>query len=227
MKRLFLILVCMMVVQLGMSQKKIKLAVNFLPPNDTVEWVGGGYIVIYACTMTSDTSDPFNGTINIRRRAPVDTSLRVAQVPLSNFVQGDTADFQWYDTIFAIDNVQYFLGDNLMQFWIIPDSGAGYVPDTVTIGFYIKDVLNATDARALARRLALYPNPVNQRLHLDFREEAHKLQAIQVTNLQGQVLQAASSPVKQLDFSGLPAGMYLVDVRYQDGVRGTYRVLHE
>jgi hypothetical protein len=227
MKQLFRFLICLMTVQLVHAQQAIKLDVQFLPTSDTVDWQGGPYIVIYDCAMTSDTSDPFDGLINIRRRSNADTSLRVAQVPLTNFALGDTVHFSWHDTIFAIDSLPYHWGDNVAQLWIMPDSAASYAPDTVTTRFYIRDLVFAVESPALASRLAVYPNPARQNLYLDFKEDAHKLRALQLTNLQGQVLLTASSAAKSLDLSGLPVGMYLLNVRYNDGLRGSFRVLHE
>lgn len=227
MKQLLLILLCLMTVQMSHAQKKVNLDVIFIPSSDTVDWQGAPYAVVYQCIMTSDTTDPFNGVINIRRRNHVDTSLRVVQVPLTNFVMGDTAYFSWHDTIVAVDGFEYTFGDNVSQFWIVPDSGASYVPDTTTFTFFIRNMVAGVESPALDRRLTVYPNPVGERLYLDFKEDAHKLRALQLTNLQGQVLLRETSALKSIDLSGLPAGMYLLDVRYNDGLRGSFRVLHE
>jgi len=226
-KKLFLFLLFAMTLQLGFSQKHTQLDVQFHPPNDTVPWIGGPYIVLFGCVMTSDTTEPFNGVINVRRRTPADTSLRVAHIPLTNFAMGDSTYFAWYDTIFALDSMPYRRGDNWAQLWIIPDSGAVYAVDTVTIQFYILDILNAASDPAVAQRLTLYPNPVTQLLHFDFREGVQKLESIQVSDLSGKVLQRSTTPVESLDFSTLPSGTYIVDVRYRDGLRGSYRVVRE
>lgn len=231
MRPILLFLFVLLAAQFGHAQKHIQLDVNVILSNngaDTLDWNGNTFIVVYRCEMTSDTAAPFNGTINIRRRNNhVDTSQRVAQVSLSNFLAGDTAIFDWYDTLFTVDGVEYQFGDNVSQLWIIPDSGAAYVPDTVTYFFYLNNLLGAQAPTSLQRRLVVYPNPVGQQLHLDFREDAHKLQAIRVVSLQGQVLQTETAPVKSIDFSGLPAGCYLLELQYADGVRGSYRVMHE
>lgn len=228
MKQLLLILLCLVTVQLSHAQKKLNLDVIFVPSSDTVDWQGAPYAVVYECIMTSDTTDPFNGVINIRRRNNhVDTSLRVVQVPLTNFVVGDTAYFSWRDTIVAVDGIEYAFGDNVLQFWIVPDSGASYVPDTSSITFFIRNLVAGVESPAVERRLSVYPNPAGQRLYLDHKEDARKLRALQLSNLQGQVLLTETSAVKSLDLSRLPAGMYLLHVRYNDGLRGSFRVLHE
>lgn len=230
MKKPLLFLLFAVTLQLGFSQRHIQLEVNFIPATDTINWNGTPTVVVYDCRMTSDTTDPFNGVINVRRRFSVDTSLRVIQVPLNNFTIGDTANFQWRDTITSIgppSPFNYLFGDNLLRFWIVPDSGTSHVPDTSFVMFFIRDLNANVNDPALANRLRLYPNPVTQLLHFDFQEGVQKLESIQVSDLSGKVLQRSTIPVKSLDFSTLPSGMYIVEMRYRDGLRGSYRVVRE
>lgn len=227
MKSFVLACLCLLCAQFATAQKQLKLSVNFIPLNDTVEWNGGDYIVVYDCQMTSDTVAPFTGVARVRKRTGVDTSLRVINIPLTNFAYGDTVMHPWYDTIHSVTQGPYMVGTNTVSFWVIPDSAGAYTPDTTTIQFEVVNLVSVTDPSALQQRLSVYPNPVGHRLQLDYRKDAHKLQSIRVSNLQGQLLQAETTAVKDIDFSGFPAGLYLVEVRYQDGVRGTFRIQHK
>jgi spore coat protein CotH len=64
--------------------------------------------------------------------------------------------------------------------------------------------------------IAIYPNPTSGKIHIVLSENAMRCQII---DLIGNVLSetAISSPRFDLDLSGLPSGMYLVKVQFEDG----------
>ena len=86
------------------------------------------------------------------------------------------------------------------------------LPENWTIG----DDLTGIKKFADNQDVAIYPNPTSGKIHIVLSENAMRCQII---DLMGNVLfeTAVSSPRFDLDLSGLPSGMYLVKVQFEDG----------
>jgi len=86
------------------------------------------------------------------------------------------------------------------------------LPENWTIG----DDLTKISEFAENQNIAIYPNPTSGKIHVVLSENAMRCQII---DLMGNVLfeTAVSSPRFDLDLSGLPSGMYLVKVQFEDG----------
>jgi Secretion system C-terminal sorting domain len=199
-------------------------------PADTVQWNGGTYLLRYEMTVTNVGNNTLNGGVDILCRNN-ETSLtwKVAEFEAVNFEVGSTQFISYYDTIPALTpGNRYKGGDNIIVIWPKAENPNVQNPDSAFLDVYIKVLPTSTnDPIELQNRIAVYPNPVGENLYLDYQRDAHKLEYVRVVNLAGQVMQQQEAAVSRLDFSGLPAGLYMLEVRYRDGVWGSFRILHE
>jgi hypothetical protein len=76
----------------------------------------------------------------------------------------------------------------------------------------------------LAKELKLYPNPVNDILHL---ANLNKVKQIRVYNLNGRAIKAIDSPNtnEDLNLGNLASGMYLFVFQLEDGSTLTRKVM--
>jgi hypothetical protein len=213
------------------AQAKLAIDSASTIPADTVEWNGGTYLLRYQMVVVNVGNNVLNGHVNILCRYNGDTiDWKVAEFDAVNFEVGSSQFIDYYDTITTIapSGNRYKGGDNIIVIWPKSENLSVQAPDTNTQEVYIRDLLaSSPDRTEILARIALWPNPVANTLHLDYTKDAHKLECVRVTSLNGQVIQRRVDAVEELDFSNLPSGLYLVDVRYRDGVWGTFRVMHE
>ena len=80
----------------------------------------------------------------------------------------------------------------------------------------IGDDLTGTNEFAENQNVAIYPNPTSGKIHISLSENAIHCQ---IVDLMGIVLQetSPSNPDFELNLAGLPSGMYLVKVQFNDG----------
>ena len=88
------------------------------------------------------------------------------------------------------------------------------------------DDLTKIDKFIEDQHIAIYPNPTLGKIHIVLSENATHCQ---IVDLIGNVLQetSPSSPVFELDLSGLPSGMYLVKMQLGDGRRVFRKVVKQ
>jgi hypothetical protein len=212
------------------AQPKLAIQSVWTLPADTVDWNGNQYYLEYRAIVTNVGNNVLNGPVRLLCRYNGDTvDWKKADFVVSTFEVGDTQMVAYTDTIDVINGARYKGGDNIIVIWPAADNINVQTPDSDSVDIFIKNLVPnaASDPVELKRRVQLYPNPVGQSLHLDYREAVHKLEYVRVVNLTGQVLKRKEEAVSSLDFSDLPAGLYMVELRYRDGVWGTFRVLHE
>jgi hypothetical protein len=212
------------------AQPKLAIDSAWTLPNDTVDWNGNAYILEYRAIVTNVGNNKLDGPVKLSCHYNGDsTTWDVANFDVLDFEVGDTQLVRYADTIYNINGNRYKGGDNIIVIWPRAEDPGVQAPDTVTHNIHIKNLVPqaSPDPRELARRIRVYPNPVGQRLNLDYQRDVHKLEYVRVSNLSGQVITRSNSAVEAIDFGTLPAGLYMLEVRYRDGVWGSYRILHE
>ena len=201
-------------------------------PTDTVEYNGNAYIVQYITFIENIGNAKLDGPVTIQMRFNGDSTIYdMAEVTVSNFEVGMRQQIDFTDTIYTITGAQarYKGGDNILVIWPHADNPNMQIPDTADHDLYVKDLTpNATDEHTalLDRRIDIYPNPAHHTLHFRYHEDRHKLEYVRISTLEGKPLRFTQSAVADMDISTLPAGVYMVDVRYRDGVQGTFRLIH-
>lgn len=69
----------------------------------------------------------------------------------------------------------------------------------------------------------VYPNPAGQCLNVVSEEAIN----IRLFDLESRVLMAGNQHNLQFDLSGLPAGVYVVEVQFEDGTRERTKVFRQ
>ena len=69
---------------------------------------------------------------------------------------------------------------------------------------------------ALAQEIRLYPQPVSNWLYLDYPEG--RIQAYSIRDLSGKTILGAKPIERRINLSGLPRGMYLLQLRTDSGL---------
>jgi hypothetical protein len=108
------------------------------------------------------------------------------------------------------DDIVWTLGDI-----VVNTIGSGNNTGTATQGFIQPEYYNATGILNIAGSLKIsaYPNPVTDRLTLDFQDAT--VYTWTLYGLDGKKLEAGQSDddATSIDFSGYPAGKYLLNLR--------------
>ena len=126
-----------------------------------------------------------------------------------------------------VTNAKYDIGDNTILIW--PRSQNPQVPtvDTSSVEVTVADTgANGIDDE-LRKRIKVFPNPMKGQLHLRYEGFIQDFEYVRVMNVQGQELYFTERPVYTVDLTQHPQGLYFVEIRYKDGLRGTYRILYE
>ncbi|MCB9263629.1 MAG: T9SS type A sorting domain-containing protein [Lewinellaceae bacterium] len=105
--------------------------------------------------------------------------------------------------------------------FIVDDGQGGFIP---TQTFHITIDENAvvgTDEPEAGNALRLFPNPARDQVTIGFRQAIGGEMTVRLLNLQGQAVQQQRFPEAgrqlQLNTSGLPAGVYFVNVQTEEG----------
>jgi hypothetical protein len=131
-------------------------------------------------------------------------------------------------TTIAQSNHRYKGGDNVLVIWPRAEAVAVMVPDTAFVDLYIFDIRNSTadQVQSMRERLSVYPSPAQDYLNLDYRKEQHKLEHVRLRSIDGRLLYESKSLVHAIPLLGLPAGTLMLEVKYRDGIQGTYKIVH-
>ena len=106
--------------------------------------------------------------------------------------------------------------------FIVDDGQGGFIP-TQTFNIVIdENAVVSTDETDPGNAVSLFPNPAQDQVTIGFRQAVKGDVAARLLNLQGQVVQQRRFPEAgrqlQLNTSGLPAGVYFVNVQTEEGI---------
>lgn len=126
-----------------------------------------------------------------------------------------------------VTNAKYDIGDNTILIWPRADNPNTPTSDTSSVEVTVADTgANGIDDE-LRKRLKVFPNPNNGQLHLRYEGFIRNIEYVRLLNMQGQEVFHSKQPVYSIDLTQRPQGVYFLDIRYSDGLRGTYRILYE
>jgi len=190
---------------------------------------------IYPLSMTYGTTDstsasylvsiPSLGTYGqwIRRKVEVDGwgSITTPYANYANTIRVKTTLYQ-KDTLF-VD--QFGIGTNFdrpvetIYEWYETTQGVPVFKAIERSGALTEmkylDVLHVSITEEATEQISYYPNPVKNSLHVAINEPY----SYQLSNLEGKVLKNAQSESSELDFSDVPAGVYLLKLTTENGVK--------
>ena len=88
------------------------------------------------------------------------------------------------------------------------------------------DANNIPEAEAFLRPYMYYPNPNQDRLHLQYSPDVQPTR-IELYDLQGRLVRSQSQGLESVDMQGLASGQYLMKVTMEDGKSFTDKVVKE
>jgi len=140
----------------------------------------------------------YANTIRVKTTLYQKDTLFVDQFGIgTNFDRPVETIYEWYETTQGVP-----------VFKAIERSGA------LTEMKYL-DVLHVSITEEATEQISYYPNPVKNSLHVAINEPY----SYQLSNLEGKVLKNAQSESSELDFSDVPAGVYLLKLTTENGVK--------
>lgn len=82
--------------------------------------------------------------------------------------------------------------------------------------------------QTLLENLSVYPNPVSDKLTVQFESKIPSFPTLVLTNTLGEVLLTVEKPglIQQLDLSGLPKGLYFLKMNFSE-TQTTYKIVKE
>ena len=89
-----------------------------------------------------------------------------------------------------------------------------------------EDPEGVPEAEAFLRPYMYYPNPAQDRLHLQYSPDV-KPKQVELYDLQGRLVRSQSQGLESLDMQGLAPGQYLMKVTLEDGKSFTDKVVKE
>jgi hypothetical protein len=111
------------------------------------------------------------------------------------------------------------------------DGGLGLVGydahDTKVFALFINNEYNALEEHGITVRPYLfYPNPAQDRLHLQYSPDVKPMQ-VELYDLQSRLVRTQSKELESVDMQGLAPGQYLMKVTLEDGKSFTDKVVKE
>lgn len=196
-------------------------------PTDTLYYNSGNgdSVITYNITVENVGNLKLDGPVKIYFRYNGDTTSYVMdQFTVTNFESGMTMSRTVKDTVRGTSGNRYKGGDNVLVIWPHSDNPMAAPPDTSGGEIYIDGLLSIDDPKEFLARIKAYPNPVRDQMTLQYMKDRHKVEYVRIINPVGQVLRVHTRATETLDFDGITDGIYFVEVRYRDGIKGTFRV---
>ena len=79
---------------------------------------------------------------------------------------------------------------------------------------FIQPVVLSVDDSYLNSQVKIYPNPSSDRIYIDLGEFQNDLKNINILNVMGQQVKSIRMVSKEVDISGLPNGLYFVELNF-------------
>jgi hypothetical protein len=225
-RNLFLSL-CLLVMALGpvvaFAQPKLKIASIYSQPADTVYYPNTTTIT-YRLVVENVGNNQLTGPCDIKFRYNSYAGDHSKEPwNATNFEVGETDSIRIDDPIGTLDSSRYKGGGNILIIWPNTDHPGVQAPDTVEFDLVILDITGFVDPSVLRERIDIYPNPVGDVLNLRYLQLRNKVEYVRILGIDGRVLTYDSRALDQIDTRNLPSGMYMLDVKYTDGMEGALR----
>lgn len=102
----------------------------------------------------------------------------------------------------------------------------GQNPGGISVVIIKDELWNVDENQDFVRPYAYYPNPVQDRLHLQYSPDVQPKQ-VELYDLQGRLVRSQNQGLKSMDMQGLASGQYLMKVTLEDGKIFTDKVVKE
>lgn len=221
--------VCLLLTGYSLSFGQAKLAIDSttsVPPDSLFFLAQQDSIIEYTVVVVNNGNAAINGAISVRayHNADYSTWYEKTEFVVNNFEVGQSQTVTFNDTV-QVNDARYKGGNNILVIWPHSDSPNIQVPDSLGDSIWVDGLVGVKDPEVFFARVKVGPNPVSDGLNLRYTKDQHKLEYVRIMNTTGQVLRQYDKAISRVEFADLPRGLYLVEIRYRDGVSGTYRIL--
>jgi hypothetical protein len=187
--------------------------------------VNMGDTVKYDFAVENKGSSPYTGQIQIWVLYDSGNGqANIFDLQVTNLQPNATFPFLVAD---HVTNAKYDIGDNIILVWPRSDNPNVPTVDTSSVEVTVADTgANGMDDK-LMKRIKIFPNTAKEQINLRLEGLVRDFEYVRLTNLQGQELFFSRIPVQAVDLSSYPKGVFFLEVRFKDGLKGTVRILHE
>lgn len=226
---LLILLFVLAVPFLALAQPKLTIDQMWTNPIDTVYYVNGSEVVEYTVIIKNIGNNKLDGGCELRLMYNADQTVHTKRSWLaSNFEVGQADTLTFNDTLQTLNTGRYKGGDNIIVIWPHTDNANAQVPDTTDNFPIFVDLSNSSaDEIELLTLVDIWPNPNNGILNLDYHELARKVEYVRIVNLTGQELVRYENAVEAIDLSAYAKGLYLLEMRFKDGRKASFRILKQ
>lgn len=227
-KHTSLLLVLMLFVGMGsiFAQPALGFGVDGVMQNkDTVNVIQNDSVILYSAWVVNKGNATFAGTILFKIKYDVPGFPLTRGYKNAIIQPGDSIFFEVTDTV---TEQPYHGGNNVLVIWPPSDNSSIQVLDTAQNSVHV--ILPGGTSREkvipLATRMEIFPNPVAEKLFLRDKSQGYQLEYVRVMNLLGNQVYYSEQKVAQIDFSALKPGIYFLEAKYKDGLKGTFKLIH-
>lgn len=194
----------------------------FSPYDDLIE---------YHAVLKNNGNQSFTGDIDVMHWVKpysdtVTTPMLLRTLTNVTLGPGDTVSIGHEEEI-GVNIPKFTGGDNIIVIWpVVNDNPSVLTPDTSENTIWIDPLLTHVERpRPVGDRLIIYPNPVSEYLNFAWKEKVALLESVRIYNALGQTVYLSKEAATGVSVQTLRPGMYFLDVRYRDGVRGVERII--
>jgi archaellum component FlaG (FlaF/FlaG flagellin family) len=191
---------------------------------DTID-LDTGNVLTFTVKLVNLGNTPYSGFIQLFAAYNGGTNIypwEYANIDsLMPILVGDTFSFDLHQDIVASD--RYGGGDNIILIW--PNTGNGaQTLDTASIHVFVRNLVSRLNPQEIDARVKVYPNPATEVLRFNWTDPTYRLEHVRLVNMAGQEVFSSHNAVQEIGLDGLPRGIYLLQLQYEDGLQGIFKV---
>lgn len=211
------------------AQAPPKLSIDsvVIPDPDTLNYVAGTNDKIeYNFRLTNVGGLAATGQVDIMFEYNGNSAVSVLSLVV-DLESGEFVDTTVTDSLLHPNNdARYEGGGNIIVIWprAEPDIMAAD-PDTSISMPYIDSYVGRKPPIAITSRIDIYPNPVHDKLMFNYKKSGSTLEFVRILDPYGRQVYYGQQAISEISMLPYPPGLYYLEFRYRDGVKGIFKVL--
>lgn len=182
-------------------------------------------IVNYTVTIVNNGPGSYTGPIYLQAlydsTAVLDTSW--ADTIVTDMGMGDTITFSHQDVVLPT-STRYKGGGNIVIVWPYA-APTGATGDSGSVYVWVDGIVGIDVGKEMENRVRVYPNPASSRVRMDVKNHIQDFEYVRIVNLTGIEQFRSEHVVSDIDISRFQRGIYLMEIKFKDGIKGTYKLL--
>jgi hypothetical protein len=119
------------------------------------------------------------------------------------------------------------IGNNTIVIWPVMYDPNWDTGDSLVATVFVMDSINGIHEAPSNSSLRCYPIPSSGPLYMVNASPHNQPVHAVIRNEQGQIVAENDNPLGGIDTEPWPAGIYLIEVTFEDGTKGTYKVMRK